>query len=176
MYKIIVGLVAAGILFANATTASAAPGTHHHRHAQVKHLPVGAVHIVIAGVKYWLADGVYYRKADNRYVVVKSPVGAKVKYLPNGAVVVKRGGKQYFHHAGIYYRWLPAVREYEVVKLEKVPVAKAYRLGSVLETLPNGANATLVNGVQYFTLNKQYFMRSERSGKTVYVVVDINAG
>ena len=175
MKKALFGFVVVGILIANAGSVNAAPGGHHSRpHGPVDFLPATAAHLIIEGVKYWLSDGVYYRKAGEHYVVVEKPPGS-LRHLPNGAVVVKRGGHDYFRHGGVLYRWVPAVREYQVVEVIKTSVPARYQLGSVLDTLPNGAYAQLVNGVQYFTLNGQFFMPSEVNGQSVYVVVDIHA-
>ena len=173
MKKTVVGFIAVGILLANASSVNAAPGSSHHRHhGPVEFLPATAAHLVVEGVKYWLSDGVYYRKKGERYIVVEAPKGAKMRHLPNGAVLVKRNGKQYFRHAGVYYRWAPSSNEYIVVMPEQ-SMASDYPLGSVLTKLPDGANAILIKGVQYFSFNDQVFMPTQRSGKVVYVVVDI---
>lgn len=167
------GFVVVSILIANAGAVNAAPGAHHQRpHGPVDFLPATAAHLVVEGVKYWLSDGVYYRKAGEHYVVVDKAPG--LRHLPKGAVLVKRGGKDYFRHGDIVYRWVPEVREYQVVELA-VSGPAIYQRGSVLESLPDGAYAKKVNGVQYFTLNGQFFMPSKVNGKAVYVVVDIDA-
>ena len=177
MKKLMMLVVASSIIWGASLPVQAAPGPHknHRYHAPVKHLPLGAVAVVLNGINYWLSDGVYYRKEGKTYVSVVSPPGAKVRQLPNGAVVGVKGGKKYFHHSGIYYRWKPSSRHYEVVEIvDRSKVAKpVYGLGSVLQSLPEGASATTVNGIQYFELQGQYFMPSERNGDSVYVVVDI---
>lgn len=177
MKRTILGLIATGILFVNASSVNAGPGAppHHGHHRPVDYLPATAAHLVVEGVKYWLSDGMYYRKSGKQYIVVEAPEGVRLRHLPDGSVVVKHNGKQYFRHAGVYYRWVPASHEYEVV-IPEVSRQASLPLGSVLEKLPNGANATLFNGVQYFTFNGQFFIQTERSGKTVYVVVGIDAG
>jgi len=188
MRTVIYAVVAAAILVAN--SASANPGhtakkhvrvhNSHHPHKvlhahPVKRLPAGAVSIVLHGISYWVANNVYYVKEGGNYVVVSAPVGQRIKHLPDGAVVVTHGGVRYYHHAGIHYKWHPAERVYEVVKLETPDLkpAKTYPTGHVLKHLPDGANAILVNGVQYFRFNGQYFMPTERNGDRVFVVVQL---
>ena len=146
----------------------------HVHHKPIKRLPATAINIVFGGIKYWLSDGVYYRKQGNNYVVVKAPTGVKVRFLPNGAKVVKRNGKTFYVHGDVYYRWLPGKQRYEVVKLSTKPAAKVYKLGQVVTVLPNGANSVRINGIQYFSFNGHYFMPSQREGKSVYVVVDVS--
>ncbi|MDO6564511.1 DUF6515 family protein [Amphritea sp. 1_MG-2023] len=151
-----------------------APQSHGHH---VDHLPGAAVLMVIAGATYWVMDSLFYRKADKGYVVVEPPEGAYYERLPPGAVPIRHQGREYYRYHGTYYRWVPERKIYvvepTVVEPETEQVSH-YAAGSVLTTLPNGSNAILINGVQYFRHAGNYFLPTERSGKQVYVVVDIH--
>lgn len=164
----------AALLIALSSQITLANPGHPHKghHKPVKHLPAGAVGVVISGVNYWLAGDIYYKKKGKSYVVVTVPVGAKVRVLPEGAVVVKRHGQQLFFHSGIYYRWMPKAKKYEVVALKTLESSR-YTTGQVLTYLPDGARAVLINGVQYFRYSGRYLMPTERNGKDVYVVVEL---
>lgn len=188
MRRVLYAVVAATILVANGASANPGPSAHkdvrahksHHPHkvlhAQpVKRLPVGAVSVVLHGVSYWVSNNVYYVKEGSNYVVVSAPAGRRIKHLPDGAVVVTQGGVRYYRHAGVHYKWLAAEHVYEVVKLEapEIKPAKKYTTGQVLKHLPDGADTILINGVQYFRFNGQYFMPTERNGDRVFVVVQL---
>lgn len=100
-----------GILTFSAMQVAAHPGNHHG----VKHLPAGAVSVVVSGIKYWLKDDVYYRKQNNVYVKVVAPKGATLVRVPKGAVLVKHKGQPYYRYNNVYYRWVPKARGYRVV-------------------------------------------------------------
>lgn len=178
MQKIALILLTSSLWMGVASNSIASPSPHHGKrhHTSVKHLPTGAAVVVFKGNKYWISGGVYYRQQGKSYVTVLAPTGAKIRYLPNGAVVIKHKGKQYFKHAGVYYRWKPSSRQYEVVNINvsdnDLNVVK-YVTGSVLKNLPEGAEATLINGVQYFHYHGQYMVSSEREGKAVYIVIKL---
>lgn len=178
MQKIALILLTSSLWMGMASNSIASPSPHHGKrhHTSVKNVPVGAAVVVLNGIKYWLSGGVYYRQQGKSYITVVAPAGAKMRYLPNGAIVIKHKGKQYFKHAGVYYRWRPGSQRYEVVNINvsgnELSVVK-YVTGSVLKTLPEGAEATLINGVQYFHYQGQYMVPSEREGKAVYIVIKL---
>ncbi len=101
-----------GLLTFSAMQAAAHPAGSHHG---VRHLPAGAVSVVISGVNYWLKDDVYYRKQNNVYVKTAAPKNATLVRVPKGALLVKHKGKPYYRYNNVYYRWEPKARGYKVV-------------------------------------------------------------
>ncbi|RTE67398.1 hypothetical protein EH243_00130 [Amphritea opalescens] len=178
MNKLTISLLITSLTFATVTPLSAGPRPSPQPHGHhVDHLPGAAVTTVIAGATYWVLDSLFYRKANNGYVVVEPPKGSYYKRLPADAVVVTRHGRDYFRYHGAYYRWVPERKIYVIEPSIAEPETEQvshYAAGSVLTTLPNGSNAISINGVQYFRHAGNYFLPSERNGKQVYVVVDID--
>ncbi|WP_346838580.1 DUF6515 family protein [Microbulbifer sp. SAOS-129_SWC] len=157
-------------------------------------LPFGFVSLAVGGSPYFYQGGYFYRPAPAGYVVVQAPLGASVVSLPGSAVRVQIGGALYYQYANAYYQWQPAARAYVVVPPPAgAPVAAAappappapaagpvpsgpnggYAPGQVLEELPVGYTAEIINGVQYYRYGGNYFMPSKRDGKEVYVVVQL---
>lgn len=144
-------------------------------------LPAGHVRLAVGGRPYFHHGGFFYRPAPAGYVAVSAPLGASVASLPAGVVRVEIGGAIYYRYASAYYRWRPASRAYVVVPPPAgAPVVAAtaapaaiggYNPGQVLETLPTGYTAEVVNGVQYYRYGDDYFMPTQRDGREVYVVV-----
>ncbi|AOS96667.1 hypothetical protein AUP74_01207 [Microbulbifer aggregans] len=169
---------------------------HHHRHGYRSHgprisvgltvpvLPNGFLSLAVGGRPYYFHGGHYYRPGHAGYVVVSAPLGAAVVSLPASAVQVNIGGVIYYQYADAYYQWHPARRSYVVVPppagavavpaaAVASPGAGAYSPGQVIETLPPGYTAEVINGVQYYRFGGDYFMPTQRDGREVYVVVQI---
>lgn len=156
-------------------------------------LPFGFVSLSVGGNPYFYQGGYFYRPAPVGYVVVQAPLGASVVSLPGSAVRVAIGGAIYYQYADTYYQWQPAARAYVVVPPPAgAPVAAApavpapapvppapsgpnggYAPGQVLEELPTGYTAEVINGVQYYRYGGNYFMPTQRDGHEVYVVVQL---
>lgn len=151
-------------------------------------LPFGFVSLAVGGNPYYYHGGYFYRPAPTGYVVVSAPLGATVVSLPGSAVRLEIGGAIFYQYESAYYQWQPARRAYVVVPPPAgvaVPVAAApaapvpsgpdggYAPGQVLEELPNGYTAEVVNGVQYYRYGGNYFLPTQRDGREVYVVVRI---
>jgi len=151
-------------------------------------LPNGFVNLAVGGNPYYYHGGYFYRPAPTGYVVVSAPLGAAVLSLPASAVQVQIGGFTYYQYGSAYYQWQPGVNRYVVVPApagapvaaavaSPAPVAgatqSAYSPGQVVESLPVGYTAEVVNGVQYYRYGGHYFMPTQRDGHEVYVVVQI---
>lgn len=156
-------------------------------------LPAGYVSLAVGGSPYYYHGGYFYRPAPSGYVVVSAPLGASVVSLPASAVQIQVGGAIYYQYADAYYQWRPASRAYVVVPppagvstagAPLAPTAPAappvpggatygYTPGQVVETLPTGYTAEVINGVQYYRYGSDYFMPTQRDGREVYVVVRI---
>lgn len=140
-------------------------------------LPFGYMSLAVGGRPYYYHGGYFYRPAPTGYVVVSAPLGASVVSLPASAVRVEIGGATYYQYADAYYQWHPARHAYVVVPPPApASVASAssdYAPGEVVETLPPGYTAEIVNGVQYYRYGSDYFLPTQRDGREVYVVVRI---
>lgn len=151
-------------------------------------LPVGYVNLAVAGNPYHYHGGNFYRPARNGYVVVSAPLGASVLTLPGSAVQVQIGGFSYYQYGDAYYQWQPRANRYVVVPppagmtagmvvASTGPVGgttqPAYAPGQVVDVLPVGYAAEVINGVQYYRYGGHYFMPTQRDGREVYVVVQI---
>ena len=176
---------------------------HHHRHyprgprvslgLTFPVLPHGFVNLSVGGRPFFYQGGHYYRHGPSGYVVVAAPLGASVVSLPASAVRVQIGGALFYQYGSAYYQWQPATSTYVVVPPPAgAPVAVAtpspavsaapssgpysgegYAPGEVLEELPAGYAAEVINGVQYYRYGGNYFMPTQRDGREVYVVVRI---
>ncbi|WGL15679.1 DUF6515 family protein [Microbulbifer bruguierae] len=150
-------------------------------------LPAGFVSLGVGGVPYYYQGGHYYRPAPAGYVVVDAPLGAAVLTLPASAMQVQIGGFTYYQYGNAFYQWQPHMHRYVVVPAPAptmvataapaAPVAgatqPAYTPGQVVENLPVGYTAEIINGIQYYRYGGHYFMPTQRDGHEVYVVVQV---
>ncbi|WKD49516.1 DUF6515 family protein [Microbulbifer spongiae] len=174
---------------------------HHHRGGYYRGprvsigfiapaLPLGHVRVAVGGRPYYYHGGHFYRHSPRGYVVVAAPLGASVVTLPASAVRVQLGGVTYYQYGDAYYQWYPATRTYVVVAPPApapAPVAvvpapapaspnpgpNGFLPGQVVETLPNGYAAEVINGIQYYRYGGNYFLPTQRDGREVYVVVKL---
>ncbi|AQQ69007.1 hypothetical protein Mag101_16225 [Microbulbifer agarilyticus] len=145
-------------------------------------LPAGYVNLAVGGVPYYYSGGYYYRPAPRGFVVVNAPLGAAVLTLPGSAVRVQIGGLTYYQYGASYYQWRPHMNRYVVVPAPVATVAaapvvgvtqQAYSPGQVVNELPVGYTAEVINGIQYYRYGGHYFMPTQRDGREVYVVVQV---
>jgi hypothetical protein len=68
-------------------------------------LPSPYIRIVVGGVPYFYAQGMFYRPYGSRYVVVAAPMGAVVTTLPAGYVAFSIGVNTYYYVNDAYYMW-----------------------------------------------------------------------
>lgn len=145
-------------------------------------LPAGFVNLAVGGRPYYYHGGYYYRPAPTGYVVVEAPLGAAVLTLPGSAVQVQIGGLTYYQYGTSYYQWQPHMNRYVVVpspaptvvaSAPAVSVQTGYSPGQVVEELPAGYAAEVINGIQYYRYGGHYFMPTQRDGREVYVVVQV---
>ncbi|WP_288131718.1 DUF6515 family protein [Microbulbifer sp.] len=151
-------------------------------------LPGGFVNMSVGGRPYFYGGGYFYRPGPRGYVTVSAPLGAAVVTLPASAVRVQVGGFTYYQYGDAYYQWQPHASRYVVVPAptgvtttttttttttSTAPVGAGFNPGQVVETLPTGYTAEVINGVQYYRYGDRYFMPTQRDGREVYVVVQI---
>jgi hypothetical protein len=55
-------------------------------------------------IKYYVADGVLYKKKKNKYIVVSAANGVVIKRLPKGYKVVTINGKTFYRYRGVFYK------------------------------------------------------------------------
>nr|WP_213991211.1 DUF6515 family protein [Sodalis sp. dw_96] len=71
-------------------------------------LPGLAETVLVAGLTYYVLDGVYYQRHDDEYVVVNAPnvVPAPQAYVsgPGNMTVLDLNGERYYVNQGHYYR------------------------------------------------------------------------
>ncbi|MFS1524071.1 DUF6515 family protein [Microbulbifer sp. 2304DJ12-6] len=176
---------------------------HHHRGGYYRGprvsigfvapaLPLGHVRVAVGGRPYYYHGGHFYRHGPRGYVVVAAPLGASVVTLPASVVQVQLGGVTYYQYGNAYYQWVPATRTYVVVAPPvpaPAPVAvvpapapapatpnpgpNGFLPGQVVETLPTGYAAEVINGIQYYRYGGNHFLPTQRDGHEVYVVVKL---
>jgi len=72
---------------------------------RVRTLPIGSVHFVVGGRRYFYYYGTYYIKSvDNDYITVAPPLGAIVDGLPEGYTKVVIDNNTYYEFEGTYYK------------------------------------------------------------------------
>ncbi|WP_237059257.1 DUF6515 family protein [Microbulbifer sediminum] len=154
-------------------------------------LPHGFINLRVGDRPFFYHGGHFYRHGPAGYVVVSAPLGAAVASLPGSAVRVEIGGAIFYQYADAYYQWHPARHAYVVVPPPvgaAAPLAPAtppapasgpvdpgtgYAPGEVVDSLPTGYTAEIINGVQYYRYGDQYFMPTRRDGREVYVAVQV---
>lgn len=116
MKKKIVYILSAIILLNSAYTYA---GSNHSYNAKANHtskLPEAAALVLIAGISYWVADNVFYKKQHGRYVVTPSPIKKhKVHHEPTKSVVVYQSKKQYSKHKKNNHRSNSSNKQYIII-------------------------------------------------------------
>ncbi len=82
-------------------------GERPHRGVRFDFLPGVAATILVAGLTYYVLDGIYYQRENNQYVVVDAPP-APQNYASGGyagnMTVLDLNGERYYVNQGHYYR------------------------------------------------------------------------
>lgn len=60
--------------------------------------------IVFKEIEYYIIDGVWYAKINNKFVIRTAPKGAQLKELPKGGENVTLGGTKYYRLNGVFYK------------------------------------------------------------------------
>ncbi|WP_444903680.1 DUF6515 family protein [Microbulbifer sp. DLAB2-AF] len=157
-------------------------GGHFYRHgprgyvvvnaplgASVVTLPSRAVPVQVGGVTYYQYADAYYQwvPATRTYVVVAPPAPVAVVPAPAPVVTVP---------APVAATPAPAqapTTAPATVPATPDPGPEGFQPGQVLETLPKGYAAEVINGIQYYRYGGNYFMPTQRDGQEVYVVVKL---
>ena len=73
-----------------------------------------AKHVRLGQDNYY-HDGVFYRTAPRGFEVIAAPIGQKVAYIPDQHSVIKHKNLDYYKSKGTWYRYVPSVKQYQVV-------------------------------------------------------------
>lgn len=83
------------------------PGGGPRRGARFDFLPGVAATVLVAGLTYYVLDGIYYQRRDNQYIVVDAPPAPQVYEsggLNGNMSVVDLNGERFYVNQGHYYR------------------------------------------------------------------------
>lgn len=168
------GAVLTGIGIGALITNVLTPPRHKVGHTQA-HIPDGATDIHFHGVTYRYHRGVYYRKIDGDFHVVKPPLGIAVTQLGAHSDTIIIDGETYYVVQGVYY--YRSGDKYIVVDEPKIRGGKhntRYVSGQFYTDLPSQAQPVKINGIQYFTFDGVFFLPQPVNGKVRYLVVELN--
>ena len=143
-----------------------------HKPAEV---PRDARDIHFHGATYRYHDGVYYRKMEGAFHVVRPPPGIRVHTLPPKPDVIVIDGETYYVAEGVYY--YKSGDDYIVVDEPKVSAPRrhtTYVSGQFYSDLPSQAKPVKINGIQYFTYEGLFFLPQPVNGSVRYLVVELN--
>lgn len=104
-------------------------------------IPAGFITLSLAGGLFYYHMGTYYRPAENGYVVVRAPVGARIRTLPEGCSPLYINDRRYFVCDEVYYQ--PDGEEYVVIERParpdyRVEVGDEVRIGADFLNLRSG--------------------------------------
>lgn len=117
--------------------------------ASIAALPSTHITVSFRGSNFFYADGIYYTRRSNSYVVVRPLRGMRIKSLPVGHLRVHIGPRTYFYYYGTFYvQTASSTPEYIVVD---PPV------GAVIDALPDGYEVRTVDGNEYYYLEGVFY-------------------
>jgi len=114
----------------------------------------------IREITYYYADGVYYTKFKDIYVVVPPPHDALIETIPPDLSTITVNGTKYYNHGGVFY--LKVDSGYQVI---------APPTGGVITKLPGKAYSTLINNNLYYVYGTAYYKRFFRGNSVIYKIV-----
>lgn len=127
------------------------------------------------GLNYRYRSGSFYRPYNNGFRVVVAPLGAIIMNLPIGYVGFSYGNSNYYRYDNAYYQWAPRMNGYRVVSdpyINQPYQTYQYRVGDMIESLPHGSTAVIIDNVKHYEYGNQYFLPRRRAGVRMYLVVD----
>lgn len=137
---------------------------HYVPHGRyVPSLPFECARLIVGGLEYWYWEGMYYRMASDRYVVVAAPVGAVVTTIPPGAQTVVVNGVPYYTINAVTYMSTPygyqVVPQPTIVQAPPQNIVVAPNSTAVQQVAPNAVaentppEASATNAPDSFTVN-----------------------
>jgi hypothetical protein len=129
--------------------------------AVVRVLPPRPRVVVIAGLSYYVADGVYYRTGvlPGEYVVVRPPIGVRVSHLPSDAITIEIDRRSYYYYDDVWYN-----DDMEVVV---TPV------GGYIHTLPDDYEVVQYVDDVYYRVGEHYYRPGWHEGRSAYFRVEL---
>ena len=150
--------------------------THRRPGWGIAHVPLAAIILSVAGVNYYYHEGLFYHPREGQYIVVRPPIGGVVPMLPPGYSIIRSYNREYYFYENTYYEPIPNSSSYRVVEFSSSPESFSsqdyYPLGTIIYHLPNGSEARIINGRQYYYFGGQYFLPTVQNGAVAYVVVN----
>lgn len=71
----------------------------------VAHLPLGVETVIVAGLTYYMLNGIFYQRHNDGYVVVETPNNsASAVTTPGGTTVLDLNGQRFYVKNGSYYQ------------------------------------------------------------------------
>ncbi len=125
------------------------------------------------GLDYVYSSGAFYRPFGSGYRLVKAPIGAIVYTLPVNCTSVVYHDRNYYRYRDTFFVWEGRERGYRIVDAPRRYAYEHYRVGEILETLPYGASAVIIDHVRYYEYHNQYFLPQKRAGVKLYVRVEL---
>lgn len=128
---------------------------------RISALPCGYSRIYIGANPFYYYNGIYYREYnDNSYEVIDAPMGATVNKLPRGAKSVKVNGEKLYELNGTYYKadrnengkdvYVVVGKNGEINNQLDDASLGSLTEGDIINTLPEGSKAVLINGQQFY--------------------------
>lgn len=106
------------------------------------------------------------------------PKAAPLHRLGPGALEVLVGGVTLWMIGSTYYQWKEDQRVYVPVTVTPAntlttttTTTTTIDAGPYYDRLPDGANAVIINGTQYFNHNGEFYLPVQHNGKVAYIKV-----
>ncbi|MBB1451572.1 MULTISPECIES: DUF6515 family protein [Pseudoalteromonas] len=145
----------------------------------INHLPRNSASIRFNGISFTFNDGLYYRKAKRGYHVVKPPRGLRINTLPRNYRHFKHHNTTYYTYQNVYYIAdnngytvvdEPSTRLNQAIKVGNV---NDYSLGQTYDSLPQTAQAVIINSQQYFKYGDIYFLPQISGDDIKYLAIKL---
>ncbi len=152
-------------------------GSQHRRHHLVQTTPqhLHASHHIRPShrrIGHHDRRGVFYRPSNQGFQVVQAPIGAIISSLPIGYTHMRISDRDYYRYNDVYYQREFGAHGYQVVHNPYMNQTFCYQAGDMIDTLPLGASAVIIDNVRYYEYNNYYFRPKNRGGLRMYLVVD----
>jgi len=122
------------------------------------------------------AHGTHGKQLRHTPRIAPVPKAAPRHRLPSNAAKVLIGGVTLWMIGSSYYQWKNNQKAYVPVTVTPSYPATTTTTsinGPYYERVPDGSNAVLINGTQYFNHNGEFYLPVNRNGTIVYVKVQL---
>lgn len=117
---------------------------------------------------FFYRDGIFYLhdKKNDRYEIQAPHVGFRVPNLPESRRVYQLNGETYTYAYGSFFKYVPSVKQYEVV---------APPVGAVVDWVPSGAEKIVVEDDRYCLINGVQYLEIILKGRIWYKIVMVDS-